>query len=343
MQTRPESHRKTRARLGIQLLAVSVFLAACGGGGGGSSSGSTTPTGPTGTSANLQQAQTPNYASGSDQSTEFTIINSFRAAHGFGPLNQNSKLDASATAHVTYCSQNTPSDVETTGAAGFTGVTVQDRATAQGYSGVTGEVLTTDYLSGSTDAPYATTAADTYIGTVYHRAVLMNEQLTDIGIGFGQFNSTLVGQPAVQQINVVNVGYSGQGQSNASDFVGIYPANRMANVPLHANIEEPNPFPALTSQAQFNTSTGFPISIAVASGQTLTVTSFTVTAAGQTTALPATVITSASDVNLTSSPNAAFLVANGAFQGNTTYTAAFSGARNGTAFTMSWTFTTGSN
>ncbi len=326
----------------IQTAIVGAMLAGCGGGGGGSSGSSTTPTGPTGTSANLQQAQTPSYATGSDQLTEFTIINNFRAANGLGPLNQNSKLDASAAAHVIYCSQNTPSDTETTGAPGFTGVTVQDRAVAQGYAGVTGEVLATDYLSGSADAPFGATAANGYLGTVYHRAVLLNQQMTDIGIGFSQFNTTLVGQPAVQRINVVNVGYSGQGQNNASAYVGVYPASGMTSVPLHAIIEEPNPFPSLTSQDQLNTNTAFPISIAVASGQTLTVTSFTVTAAGQTSSMPSTLITS-TDVNLASSPNVAFLVANQAYTANTTYNVAFSGSANGTAVTKSWSFTTGSN
>jgi hypothetical protein len=92
--------------------------------------------------------------------------------------------------------------------------------------------------------------------------------------------------------------------------------------------------------------------VASQEGTTLTVTSFTVTQAGASAPMAATLFTdTANNANgaMSGSINLAFLVANQAFLPNTVYTVTFVGTITGAAigsasgqsFTKTWTFTTG--
>ncbi|HSY28047.1 MAG TPA: hypothetical protein VK832_11120, partial [Burkholderiaceae bacterium] len=133
---------------------------------------------------------------------------------------------------------------------------------------------------------------------------------------------------------------------NAGTYFGVYPTSGQTGVGLHFHGEAPSPVPAGTDVTQV----GFPISVAAQETTTLTVTIFTVTQAGASTPLPATIITS-TDPNLAGSNNLAFLLAGQAFLPNTTYTVHFVGTTTGTAtgsatgiaVDQTWSFTTGAS
>jgi hypothetical protein len=92
---------------------------------------------------------------------------------------------------------------------------------------------------------------------------------------------------------------------------------------------------------------------AASAGDVLTVSSFTLTAANGTVVPTRIIVPSAALTGSTASatadvnsgemqPGHAFLLPLAALTANTTYTVAFSGARDGTPISKTWTFTTGS-
>ena len=90
---------------------------------------------------------------------------------------------------------------------------------------------------------------------------------------------------------------------------------------------------------------------AAQAGDVLTVSSFTLTAANGTVVLARVIVPSAAmtgstgataDVNNALFPGVAFLLPLAPLAANTTYTASFNGARDGSPVSTAWTFTTGS-
>lgn len=340
--------------------SLSILLAACGGGGGGSSTtpssasgtGTTpaTPATPVVTPANLQ-ATVPafTYGASSEEFAFGTALNQFRQLAGLGLLAQNTKLDASATAHLAYVLAN---DINYGGTVtfdaidpatgnpwfhdeqpnlkGFTGVLPVDRNKAAGYTGL---------LSGAEEGGYggghgAALALSGLIATVYHRQILMSQPLTEFGVAVGTDPSQTV---------VLELGATTP-QSNASDFLGTYPADKQTNVGLHAYVESPNPFPELsTSNADFPTKTGYPVTVESAEGSTMEVVTFTMTQAGSSTPLDVRLLTAATDTLRRLPANIAFIVAKAPLTPNTTYQVAFSGRVNNVVVTKNWSFTTGTN
>jgi hypothetical protein len=328
-------------------LALTLILAGCGGGGdGGSSSGAgstpttpATPVVPVAVAAKLQTAVTPTYSATSEEFGYFTAVNAFRSVEGLGPLNQNPFYDLAAAAHAAYVDVNGPSHGEIAGLAGFTAVSPILRVQHQGgtTNGV-GEVLgLPDFeLPDGSNAPGAgVSLAGVLINTVYHRAGLLFQGVTDVGIS--------IGMTPTQQIGVSDMGYVTE-QVNAGTYFGMYPVDGQTGVGLHMHPEEPSPVPAGTDIMNV----GYPISVASQESTTLTVIIFTVTQVGSTTAVPATIITQ-TDPNLAGINNVAFLLANQAFLPNTTYTVnvagtitgAATGTTNGILVSKQWTFRTG--
>ena len=333
--------------------SVSILLASCGGGGGGSSSNSTSgsaPSAPVVTSGILQTSvPTFTYGASSQEFAFGTALNQFRQHIGLGLLAQNTKLDASANAHLGYVVAN---DINYRGTIimdaidpvtgnpyfheeqvnlkGFTGVMPADRDKAVGYTG---------QLTGSEEGAYggghgSTVALASLIATVYHRQGLMAQSLTEFGVAVGTDQSQTV---------VLEMGATSP-QSNASDFIGTYPTDKQTGVGLHAMVEAPNPLPDLsTSNTDFPTKTGYPVSIESKEGSTLEVVSFTLTQAGSATPLDVRLLTSATDTLHRLSPNVAFIVAKAPLNPNTTYQVAFSGRVNNVVVTKNWSFTTGAN
>ncbi|NVD97123.1 CAP domain-containing protein [Massilia sp. BJB1822] len=338
--------------------AVAVLLAACGGGGGSSPSGSsavttptppvtpTTPTTPVVIPGNLQTTVPAlTYSAASEEFRFVTAFNDFRRKLGLGLLVQNSSLDKAADSHLQYVLANDVNTggtvnmggfdpvsgrpmfhVETIGKQLFTGVYELDRAKAAGYTGIyVGESGTFGGGKG------ADVAFETLVKTIYHRAGLMFQGPTDVGIAVGKNRS---------QTFVLEFGFKKE-QYNASDYLGVYPTDNQTAVGLHTGVETPNPFPELsTSNADFPTKTGYPVSVLSKEGTTLEVITFTLTEAGASAPLEVRIMTRDNDPLRHLQSNIAFLVARAPLKPNTIYSAVFSGRVNNVVVNKMWKFTT---
>ena len=343
----------------MRLLALSALISlavvGCGGGSGDDKSPVatnptvpvvpptvTTPIVPTPQTASLQAAVAPTYAAGSSEAVALTKLNAFRAAQGLGPLNQNANADIAAKNHAAYVTTNqsgaSPHE-EVVGKPGFTGVDVLSRLVAAGYPAIGAtEVIAFSIMFPNDEG----SAIDNLANTVYHRAAMMNQGMTAVGIAPENPESPLY----------VNMGRTTP-QINAGDYVGVYPANNQAGVWLSHSVESPNPFYQEMEMTQENmcTKTSAPVSLTSEASTTLSVTSFTVTEEGQTAPLDARLITKATSTqdNTYLTPNVAFLVGKAPFKPNTKYNVRFvgkaSGAATGSATGLpiekSWTFSTG--
>lgn len=355
-----------KAKLSIIAATLSVMLAACGGGGSSDSPANNTPVG--NTPANpTTPAPTPEpvpttppvvvtpppsdlqttvpaatYMAGSQELAFYSALNDFRSKVGLGLLAQNAQLDQAAKNHVNYVLTNTDVNfsatdpktgrpmfhIEESARPGFTGVQESDRAKAAGYAGAyVGESGAYGMGGGGLNA------FNTLLGAVYHRQGLMFQEQRDIGVSIGN---------DAAQTAVIELGYMTKPQSNASDFMGVYPADKQTDIPLASYPELPNPFPELTTYEAVQSGTSYPISVIGKSFTTLTVTTFTVTEQGQTEPLPARLFTKETDPNKYVDSNAAFLVGRAPFKANTTYTVRFVGTVNGVEKSKTWNFTTAS-
>lgn len=341
------------------MVTIIALISACGGGGDsslpatpvttGPVAGNSTPALPTAPAVTPGDLQTTvpawSYAEGSEQAAFVTALNSFRAQVGLGLLAQNTQLDTAAQNHLAYVLANdvnyggtvdmTAVDratgrnffhIETAGNPLFTGVQELDRAKAVGYAGpFVGEE------GGGGGGKGGERVLVALASTVYHRAGLMYQGFRDVGIAVGTDRA---------QTFVLEMGYS-KPQTNASDFLGIYPADKQNSVGLFAAAELPNPFPELsTSNADFPTKTGYPVSVVAKEGLRLEVLTFSITESGSNTPLSARVLTSDNDPNRYLASNIAFLVANAPLKSNTTYKVVFSGRINNNLVDKTWSFTT---
>jgi len=344
----------TKCKTSVSAVAVAMLLVACGGGGGDSAPSTpvqstpttTTPPAPVVTPADIQTSVPAfTYAATSEENMFINALNTFRAQVGLGLLAQSPLLDKAAANHLAYVLKN---DVNTGGTLNmnsvdpvtgramfhiesgdkplFTGIQEIDRAKSVGYAGVyVGE----QGAFGGGKA--AQVAFDSLASTVYHRAGLMFQGPREVGIAVGQNSS---------QTFVMEVGY-GRAQSQASDFVGVYPAANQTAVGLSAGVESPNPFPDLsTANADFPTKTGYSVTVTVKEGAILELVSFTLTEAGVAAPLDARVMTKDNDPNEYLAANFAVLVAKAPLKQNTKYMASFFGRVNNVAVKKDWSFTT---
>jgi uncharacterized protein YkwD len=339
----------------VSAVAVAVFLVACGGGGGSTPAApiATVPPvtppapAPVVTPADLQTSVPAlTYSTVSAEHQFVTALNQFRAQVGLGLLAQNDLLDKSARNHLEYVLKNdvllggqvnmrtndpatgrSMFHIENASYPLFTGVQELDRAKVVGYTGpYVGEELA--FAGGKGGA----VALSSLTSTIYHRAGLMMQGLRDVGVAVGANAS---------QTFTLEFGYVKQ-QSNASDFVGVYPANNQTGVGLNTGVETPNPFPELsTANDDFPTKTGYPVSVVVKEGVALEVLTFTMTEAGTTAPLTGRIMTKDNDPNRYLASNIAFFVASGKLKPNTTYTMVFSGRANNAVINKTWSFTTG--
>lgn len=335
----------------VCVVSLLSMLAGCGGGGSASTSSSgpvppasrpslpptTTPT----QVASLQEAVPASYPAGSYKSRLFTTVNSFRTSQGLGPLIHDLAIDRAAANHQAYVTlHESGGDAhnEEIGKAGYTGASPLQRLHSAGYDGsAAGEVI--GFAPNWPILRYD--AADALIATVYHRAVLMVQGYTHVGIA--EANN---GGPVY-----INIGMK-QPQKNSGDYVGIYPVNGQKDFPLNHALESPNPFYEEMEMTHANMClrTSAPISVASEASSVLNVSEFSVTEVGQTTPLPAWLITYQSNVQNRTymTPNLAFLVAKKPFKPNATYTVRFTGKASGQTvggegknISMTWSFSTG--
>lgn len=350
-------------------IAAALALSACGGGGGGGSSSSTSTTSSSGSSTSASAASvvtsvaTPTYASGTMQAAAFSQLNAYRLAMGVGELSQDTILDTSAQAHALYLNANlangsitalTHTEISTN--ADYYEATPLSRAQKAGAPAT--EWISENAAAGLTQATPTAFASDCLgqaLDSVYHLQDATEVQQT-LGIGFQQ--NTTQGSYSCVMVFGQTTGVSGTptangyltsaGQQMATTAIAHSPLANETGVARAMAGEIPNPAPDLASP-------GRPIMVRVTAanaGDVLTVTSFTLTSAGGTVvpvriivpsaALTGSTSSATADVNSALAQGVAFLLPQAALAANTTYTVNFSGQRDGTPISVTWTFTTGS-
>ncbi|MEW6346262.1 MAG: CAP domain-containing protein [Paraburkholderia sp.] len=316
-------------------IAASLSLSACGGGGGGNSgsssgstsSGTSSSSASTATSANVS---TPQYSAGSAQLAAFSLLNQERQQCGFPALVENTQLDSAAAAHAQYMSANggTITDTEVSPSAGFTGDTYADRATHFGYpqnvyvGGVSGGYYTNATL---TNTQYGQNLVYEWLGGVYHVAIA-SWPITSVGVGVSQISFD--GFPEIQgSLSIANL------QPMTTSGPLTFPCQGTTGIAYQEAAE--SPAPPNTSGA-FGTPvsvTGNPTDTVVLQTGTMTDTSGNV--------ISLQVLNSSSDPNKLIPAFEAVAYPASPLSPNTTYTVALSGTYDGTAFSRSFTFTTG--
>ena len=227
---------------------------------------------------------------------------------------------------------------EVPGRPGFTGAIVSDREIAAGAPAGTNGSECAGFALVQDTPGNGTVFAERLFGTVYHRYVLMNQNSTGIGSYVDR-----TPPPAPPLGSAINLGYVGNGQNNAGNYVGVFPVNGQTNVPLGFTAERPSPIPVGYSPA----SVGYPITLASQQSTNLTVTSFTVAAEGSSTPLLVALITSSSNTEAGYFPNSASIIPLQNLAANTTYNVSFTGTAAGAttaglSISKQWSFTTGS-
>lgn len=276
--------------------------------------------------AALQQAIPANYPANSQQSQILTAINGYRLKMGLGPLNQNTYLDQAATNHQVYLSQSWTNGIleypsaEIAGRTGFTGASPLDRAKAAGWSQAS--EVSESMIYGVVD----------FQSNITTRLDIMNETITDVGIAAN-----------TNGITILEFGYAGSGQTNASDYIGTYPINGETEIPLTSGY-------LMTFKSTIApdacTTYSYPISLQSQISTYLTLKSFTVRESGSTVDLPPAYILKQ---GFSVYPHEAFWVGSAPFKPYTTYNVHFigrvGGGKAGTGFLVdkSWSFTTGKN
>jgi uncharacterized protein YkwD len=287
----------------------------------------------------------PTYASGSFQLEYFTKLNAVRQALGLGLLAQNDTLDTAAQAHALYLAVNyNPSTMngvdpstgdlyfhsEDSGMTDFYAATPAARDIKAGFSGVrTDEVGGPAYGTGTEDADASISGL---LNTVYHREGILADNLNSIGIGVdAASNANDQGGYFVSDMGGVS-----NEQTLASGTMVVYPANGATDAAPYFNnaFEAPSPLPSLGTQGL-----GGPISVQVASTDTLSVTSFTLTDASGND-VPVVLSTSQTDQSGDLRANYAFITPTAPLTPGEKYTASFTGADGSAAVSKTWSFTT---
>lgn len=258
-------------------------------------------------------------------------------------MNQNTKLDDAARNHQAYVRMNSSggdTHHEIAGKPGFTGTDPKDREVYAGYAAtVASEAIAFGSMSNNTTGE----SINVLINSLYHRSAMMSQGFTGVGVApEGDFD------PAYYDMGAIKT------QRNAGDYVVIYPIDKQTGVRLTHGLEVPNPFYPEMDATQENmcAKTSSPVSVATEASTTLTVKSFTISEAGETTPLDARLLTKSASAQNNSylSANVSFLIGKAPFKESTNYTVHFFGkatdsaigTTNGIAIEKIWTFTTGS-
>ncbi|WP_325090409.1 CAP domain-containing protein [Burkholderia contaminans] len=330
--------------IGLSALSIAAVLAlaACGGGGdggssstgstgsgSGSSGGGSTPVAVTGT------LDSPQYAQGSAQLAVFNLVNQYRTQCGFPALKENTVLDQAADAHAKYEGLNNAlSDNETAGSQGFTGITYVDRAAHFGFpSGAVG------WGVGGGSAALSTSFSGTWAGNqmvysllagVYHSGAVMFPVNT-VGIGESETQMTSGGNNWTQAWGSMSLLNTATQTLSGAPLT--FPCQGVTGVPYRSLGEVPTP-PGVGSAGW-----GTPIVVMSNFSDTIVLQSAAVT--GPSGAVAVQILNSDTDPNKLLGKYQGVAYPTSPLAPNTTYNVSISGTVNGTAFSRSFSFTTG--
>ena len=333
------------------LLAMAALLSACGGGGDSAlpPAQAAAPVSPN-PSLIITPGAPPTYAPGSEELAAYSLLNAERGRCGFGLLAVNAPLDAAARSHADYLiinSLNSHLQNATQFPEGFTGTDPAARVRAQGYTDLGG--VTDEFAFFTSSRPPLSKRGIGVLGirgllnAPYHLNGLMTGY-RDVGIAVRSNQDTGKGQQGVfVQINAAYTASAGPQMLGSSD-VQTYPCDGTTGVNRQLTNETPNPVPGRDLRTA---PLGSTVYIAVRQGNRLTIISAAMTRAdtGEAVTLRKP-ITSANDPYgpcLTGcfGPHQAYVVPDAPLLPDTAYTVMVSGTNNGTAFSRSFTFSTG--
>lgn len=356
----------------VKLLATmfaAVALSGCGGGGSSGSSAqasgpSTTAPAPTPVSSpSLAPATSPaapginttpqvgTYAAGSPEAAAFAMLNAERGSCGFGFLKQSAKLDIStgdanvyfaARAAESFAAAQAFSHVEVAGKSAFTGAFPSDRAEFRGYGApadVAEDNSTVSYSVANTQSNLTISngLVTSLLTSVYHLSSLMAPR-TELGLAFIRTSSA--DNWDMSRLNMM-FGIQAGDARQTSTTVRTYPCQGTTQVgaTFVPSDESPNPAPDLG-----NAVIGTPIYVDGPEGQTMDLTSATVTATVGGAVVPIRLLTRANEPIFTSTGvhalgfNEAFVLPTAALTKGASYTVTVIGNSNGTAFTKTFVF-----
>ncbi|MBC5767647.1 Ig-like domain-containing protein [Ramlibacter albus] len=332
------------------ILSAVAFLTACGGGGGGGGGTTDVTTSTPTTTTPVPATQT------GPKAAMYQYIDSFRANGGFGSLTSDGRVENAAQAHSNYLTTNfyangVPDPIlftltsaglpfahyEEATRPGFTGAVPDDRLRAAGYVPTrSSEVSGSQFGAAAGADPDTKGCVDQLIGTVFHRAALLDTTMDSIGVGIG--SAVRDGNGFLLRNCVINLASQSAVRVLPSGWIGITPYAGQIGIATKMSPEVPDPTPTIAVE-------GYPISIQIAPEFSLAVDTFSVSD-GSGSQVPGLVVTRAQSTLLRA--NEAYFVPNGALRPNTTYTVSFAGraspvqgAAGAWVPIKTWTFTTG--
>ncbi len=306
------------------LIAIAT-LAGCGGGGGGTASApppvAVTPVAP-GSPALL----------GNVASDGIAWINFRRAQAGLPVLSRNSLVDVAAQSHSEYQrTNNTVAHEQVSGRTGFTGVRLQDRLNAAGYTVPANGFAIGEIISAatSTSGHYL---AEELVTAIYHRFVMFEPRFKEIGAG------SAISANGYNYFTANFAARGGYGTGLGSGQLIHWPVNGQTGVTANffSDYEAPDPVAGRNE-------VGYPISVHADIDVVLTASSFTIRPSGGAE-LAVKLLQNASD-SVTPVSAIAIIPLDVLLPG-TTYqvtfvgTAKTVGVANLTSITKSWSFTT---
>ena len=332
-----------RVSSAVMALATAL-LAGCGGSGDAPSA--VVEAAPLASSGPAQVAA-GSAASLAEELAAFNLLNGERDRCGFGTLARNSQLDAAARAHADYQILNgliTHLEDQAQYPNGFTGADPATRIRVQGYSGT----------GGVADEIYVLNGANTLTGVgergvrgllnaPYHLQGLMSGY-RDIGMAV---RTTQIAQgPAASVYLQINAAYKAAAgpQRLGSTQVLTYPCQGSSGVDRQLSNEEPNPVPGRNLRVN---PLGSSVYVALQDGNTLTITSASMLKAstGDAIALrpPITSFNDPCRSGLQSCfrSHEGYIVPDASLEANTAYQVGLQGTNNGTPFSRTFSFTTG--
>jgi uncharacterized protein YkwD len=355
------------------MAAVALTVAACGGGGGGGSTAgggtpttysatcadSTTqtstvsqsdanakcPTASTIVNAALPVASTYAASGLTEELTAFNLLNSERERCGFGTLTQNAALDKAAKAHADWQNLNDIfSHLETAGTPGFTGIGASDQIAAAGYAnlGAAGVPFTSvSYVTNKLGLGVKSVRG--LLNAPYHMRDML-EGYREIGVAArtsGDVSTSF--NTAVFQLDLAYTSTAGKMLQSSSDVL-TYPCDGTTGTDRQLTGEVPNPTANLDGTGGRNLATsplGGSVFVQLRYGNTLAITSATMTQVSNGAAvILRTPVTSSNSGNAFLS-HQGYVAADAPLLANTSYQVTIDGTNNGTAFSRSFTFTTG--
>lgn len=338
-------------------LLVVVALVACGGGGGGgtTTTGTATVQGPVtppvvSTLSNIvTSVPTPSYAVGSEELAAMTLLNAERSFCGFGVLAQSTKLDTAAKAHADWqLLNNFSGHQETPGTSGFTGATAEARVVAAAY-GVSGSFAVNDDIVSvfgrSIKTGYGREGIRDLLNAPYHaKSLLTGNREIGVSVRSSADVGSTFGPRLILQLDMARKTADGP-QSIDGSGVATYPCEGSTEIVRSLTGESPNPVPGRDLSAN---PLGSSIQVMLRDGNTLTITSAMMikvaTGAAVTLRPP---VTSANDPYAPCESGCfkshqGYIAADAPLETSTKYQVTITGTNNGTAFSRTFSFTTGS-